>query len=143
MPSPIGNFFIKAIVNSPLHGLLGDSFAVITLTGRKSGRRFSTPINVKADEGGWTVVSSRERTWWRNLRQGRTALLRVGGKQAAVQGEIVEAPADVRAGLADYFRRYPAYAKYFAVPLGADGQPESAALEHAARERVIIRLRPA
>ena len=143
MPSPIGNFFIKMIVNSPLHGLLGDSFAVITLTGRKSGRRFSTPINVKADEGGWTVVSSRERTWWRNLRQGRTALLRVRGKQAAVQGEIIEEPGAVQAGLADYFHRYPAYARYFDVPTGADGQPDPAALERVAHERVIIRLYPA
>jgi hypothetical protein len=34
MPAPVGNFIIKALINSPWHPLLGESFAFITLTGR-------------------------------------------------------------------------------------------------------------
>lgn len=44
-PNAIGNFFIKAIVNSPLHLLVGKSLAVVTAEGRRTGRRYSTPIN--------------------------------------------------------------------------------------------------
>jgi len=68
MPGSFGNFFMKAILNSPLHGLLGDSFAVITVTGHKTGRAISTPVNVSFADNCYTVVSTRDRTWWRNLR---------------------------------------------------------------------------
>jgi hypothetical protein len=80
MPSSIGNFFIKAIVNSPLHPLLGDRFAVITVDGRKTGKQYSSPINVTRDDGMFTATSLRNRTWWRNLRGGRLAKLRVSGQ---------------------------------------------------------------
>jgi len=68
MPSALENFFMKAIINSPFHSLLGESFAVITFEGRKSGKRYSTPVNVARVDSTWIVVSMRERTWWRNLR---------------------------------------------------------------------------
>jgi deazaflavin-dependent oxidoreductase (nitroreductase family) len=139
---PISNFFMKAIINSPLHFLLGDSFAVITLTGRKTGRRYSTPINVKRQGETWYALSMRSRTWWRNLRGGGLAQLRVAGKQIAVRGEVVEGHDEVAAGLADYFRQYPGYAKYFDIRLGPDGQPDPKELRRVAGERVIIRLCP-
>jgi deazaflavin-dependent oxidoreductase (nitroreductase family) len=142
LPTAIGNFFIGIIINSPLHSILGDSFAVISLTGRKSGRKFSTPINVADLDGELTVVSFRQRNWWRNLRGGRPALLRHGGRRYPVRGEIVEEPSEVAAGLARYFARYPAYARYFKVRLGPDGRPDGADLEAAAHERVLIRLAP-
>jgi hypothetical protein len=45
MPTPVGNFIIKALINSPLHPLQGESFAFIALTGRKTGKSITTPIN--------------------------------------------------------------------------------------------------
>jgi hypothetical protein len=88
-------------------------------------------------------VSLRGRKWWRNLRGGRQAHLRVAGKQYAVRGEVLEDPAAVVDGLKQYFRQNPAYAKYFDVRLAPAGEPVSEDLDRAADERVIIRLRPA
>ena len=90
MPNAISNFFMKTIVNSPLHPLLGNRFAVITFEGRKSGKRYSTPINVAQDGETFTAVSLRSRNWWRNLRGGRQAKLRVSGRQYTVRGEVLE-----------------------------------------------------
>lgn len=98
---------MKAIINSPFHSLLGESFAVITFEGRKSGKRYSTPINVARVDGEWTIVSMRERTWWRNLRGGRKAQLRVAGQRLQVRGEVVEDSTEVLAGLINYFSQYP------------------------------------
>jgi len=39
MPGAFGDFFMKTMINSPLHPLLGPGFAVITVTGRKMGHR--------------------------------------------------------------------------------------------------------
>ena len=140
MPGKLSNFFMKAIVNSPLHPVLGSNFAVITFEGRKSGKRYSTPINVTRDGDAFTVVSFRNRNWWRNLRGGRQARLRVAGRQYIVRGEVLEDRAAVVEGLAQYFKRNPGYAKYFDVRLAPDGEPLNEDLDRAANERVIIRL---
>ena len=143
MPSPISNFFIKTLVNSPLHPLLGKSIAVITVTGYKTGKSIQTPINVVRVGEALVVISMRNRTWWRNLRGGRMAQLRHIGKLIPLRGEVVEAPAEVAAGLADYFAQYPGYAKYFDVRLDPDGKSDPQELERVARERVIIKLQAA
>jgi len=62
MPTPIGNAFITAILRSPLHSVLGYGFGLITVTGRRTGRRISTPINVSRLGEEFTVVSYRKRT---------------------------------------------------------------------------------
>jgi hypothetical protein len=73
MPSSLDNFFIKTLIISPLHPLLDESFAVITVTGRRTGKPITTPINIVCVDSVLTVVSMRDRTWWRNLRKGRPA----------------------------------------------------------------------
>ena len=80
MPSPLANFFMKSLINSPLHSLLGENFAVITVTGRKTGKPITTPVNTLPVDGILTVLSQRDRTWWRNLRGGRMAQLRRAGQ---------------------------------------------------------------
>jgi len=141
MPNAIGNLFMKAIINSPLHRLLGSSFAVISLRGRKTGKLYSTPVNVARDGEGFTVISRRERTWWRNLRGGADAYLRVAGQRYAVRSEVIEDPAGVAEDLREYLQRSPGHARYFGVQPGADGQPAQADLDRLAGERVVIRLR--
>lgn len=140
MPGPISNFFMKVIINSPLHPLLGNNFAVITVEGRKTGRQYSTPVNVMQTDDGFTVVSLRSRTWWRNLRGGRPAQLRVSGKRDTVRGEVLECRDEVIDGLAHYFQQHPSYAKHFGVRLDDGGQPAKNDLERVAGERVMIRL---
>ena len=38
----LGNLFVASMLRSPLHGLLSGSVMLITVTGRKSGRRYTT-----------------------------------------------------------------------------------------------------
>ncbi len=142
MPSAFANNIVRAIVNSPLHPILGDSFGVISVHGRRTGKRYSTPINVRLEGDTFTAVSLRTRTWWRNLRGGAPAELTVAGRRSEVRGEVVEGHAEVVETLASYFKRYPGLAKYFGVQLGADGELEGEDLERAADERVVILLRP-
>jgi F420H(2)-dependent quinone reductase len=143
MPSTIGNSFMKAMINSPLHPLLGGSFAVITVTGRKTGRTISTPINVSLKDGSYTVVSMRDRTWWRNLRGDAPASLRFRGRTFTVRGEIIDSPDNVREELRRYFQQHPGSYKYFNVHLTSEGEFDPTDMQHTADERLIIYLRPA
>jgi len=142
MPNTFGNFFVKAIVASPLHALLGPNLALITVTGRKTGKAISTPVNITRDGDAYIVLSMRNRTWWRNLRGAAAAQLRVGGKTYQVHGEIVEDVGEVTSGLRRYFQQNPQYAKYFDVRVASDGQADQADVQRVAAERIIIRLLP-
>jgi hypothetical protein len=143
MPSAISNLFVKTLINSPLHPLLGKSHAVILVTGRKTGKSITTPINIVSIEGAQTVISLRSRTWWRNLRKGRIAQLhQQAGKTFPVRAEVVETPAQVATWQVKYLSQYPGYAKYFGIHPGPDGKLLPQELERLAAERVIIRLFP-
>jgi deazaflavin-dependent oxidoreductase (nitroreductase family) len=140
MSGNLGNIFMKAIINSPLHPLLGSSFAVITVEGRKTGKPIATPVNVMNDGAGLTVVSLRSRTWWRNLRGGKPATLRLGGRQLSVRGDVLEAQNDVAQAFAGLFARFPNYAKYYGVRPAADESVAREMLERLADKHVVIHL---
>jgi hypothetical protein len=140
MPSPIGNKFMKMIINSPLHPLLGKDIGVITVTGCKTGRSISTPINVVRVGDSMLVISFRNRTWWRNLRGGCISQLRHAGKLIPVQSVVIESPLEVADGLKDYFSQHPGYAKYFSLKFDPDGSPDPWDLKRLATERVLIKL---
>jgi hypothetical protein len=140
MPSALGNKFMKVLIKSPLHALVGRNIAVITVTGCKTGRSIETPVNVVLVGESRMIISLRSRTWWRNLRGGCVSQLRISGKQVPFQSEVVETPAEVAASLKDYFTQYPGYAKYFNIKLGTDRSPDPQQLDRLAAERVVVKL---
>jgi deazaflavin-dependent oxidoreductase (nitroreductase family) len=142
MPSAFGNAFMKAIIVSPLHGLMGDGFALITVTGRKSGRRISTPVNVSPQGLEFLVISYRNRTWWRNLLGGRSGELHHRGKSFPVSARILDQAAGVLPVLKSFFEQYPDRAKYFGVRTDAHGVVLREDLTRAAEERVAVFLTP-
>jgi deazaflavin-dependent oxidoreductase (nitroreductase family) len=140
MPSPIGNAFIKAIIVSPLYSLMGDGFAVVTVTGRKTGRRISTPVNVSLQDGEYLVISYRNRTWWRNLLDGRAGELHHRGKTFPVSARILDQAPGVLPVLKTYFEQYPGRAKFFGIRTDAAGHIPEDDLARAAEERVAVFL---
>ena len=65
---PIINPTISAVLRSPLGYRLNGVLTVITFAGRKSGRRFSTPVGYS--RAGDTVTLLVHRPWWKNFRGG-------------------------------------------------------------------------
>jgi hypothetical protein len=143
MPGSFANSFVKAIVQSPLHFLVGSGIGVISVKGLRSGKVYATPINLMPDGNGFMAVSLRSRTWWRNLRGGQPAELHMKGQTQKVRGEVVEERELVRYSLGAYFAQHPGMAKYFKVQIATDGKPYMADLEREASERVLVWLRPA
>lgn len=142
MAAPPGNRLIAWLLRSPLHPVLGSAFALITVTGRRTGTLYSTPINLIPDADGWYVISRRDRTWWRNLRpQGRADLL-YRGVTRAVHGQTVEAEPAVEAILREHVERNPSAARYLGIRRDGANRPLEEDLRREAATRVILRLRP-
>ncbi len=136
----LGNLFVGALLHSPFHRVLGAHLALVTVTGRRSGRRYTTPVNVQPEGERLWIVSSRGRTWWRNLRRGGPVELLWRGCRYQARGEVIEEPEAVAAGLAGYLQRAPSLARYFGVGLDETGVPLEAEVARAAGDRVLVRL---
>lgn len=113
----VGNQFMKIILRSPLHGLLSGGIVLITVTGRKSGKAYTTPVNYLRQGDVLRIVSLRNRTWWRNLRGGSLVSLRLLGQDVKGWGTVIEDNQGVTAGLSAHLQQVPHYAKYFGVTL--------------------------
>ena len=81
-----GNPVVKAVLRSPAHRLLSGQLALITVTGRVSGREYTIPVLYERDGGtvrievGWP----ERKRWWRNLTgAGAPVRMRVGNEEYA------------------------------------------------------------
>ena len=95
----IVNPALKAILRSPIHSLASGRLALITYTGRRSGRDYTIPCfyRDKGDEVTIAVGWPDRKVWWRNLTgEGRPVRL-------LVQGLLPEALVDERFGAAPAF----------------------------------------
>lgn len=132
------NDFVVMLLRSPLHRLAGNT-ALLTVSGRKTGRPIATPVNVVRLDGFLWILSLRTRTWWRNIGQGTPVILRLGGRDWHGSADLVSDEAVIAAQLLEYVRQMPAAAG----PLGLRGAhktPGDKAVAQAARERLFVRV---
>jgi hypothetical protein len=85
-----GNGAVALLLRSPLHPLVSRQLALITVTGRRSGRDYTFPVGYRrAGERVTIPVGWPERKlWWRNLQGGARVLLRLGSEQRSGHAEV-------------------------------------------------------
>jgi deazaflavin-dependent oxidoreductase (nitroreductase family) len=136
------NGIIQWLCRSPFHSFISSSMMLITYTGRKSGKRYTLPVNylrLDSDDGvTFLTTSLRQRTWWRNLRGGVPVTIRVQGKDHTASANVIEDDEGIAKNLMLYLSKLPHIARYFQVTLQANGQPDAADVALAAQKRVII-----
>jgi deazaflavin-dependent oxidoreductase (nitroreductase family) len=127
------------LLRSPLHGMLSGNTMVITYTGRKSGKTFSTPVNYVRDGDTLWTVSFRRRTWWRNLHDSPVQL-RIQGKDVTGVATAMTDQQEVADCLMIYLRKAPQIAKYIGVGLDTSGRPNPGGVAEAAKTRSMVRV---
>src|SRR5688572_21596495 len=64
------NPLMKWLLRSPFHGFVSRFYMLITVTGRKSGRLYETPVQYHQDGLTLWIITSETYQWWRNLQGG-------------------------------------------------------------------------
>jgi deazaflavin-dependent oxidoreductase (nitroreductase family) len=75
------NRVVRGLLRSPLHRLASGRLALITVTGRRSGRRYTFPV-LYSQEGDRVTIEvgwPERKVWWRNLRDGGRVRMRLRG----------------------------------------------------------------
>ncbi len=90
----IVNPTLKFALRTPLGGLIGD-FMLVSFTGRKTGRRYATPVSAHRLDGALYVLL--EAQWKHNFRGGADAQVSYRGRTTTMRGELIDEPAAVAA----------------------------------------------
>lgn len=93
-----GNRVVALLLRSPLHPLVSRQLALITVTGRRSGKSYALPVGYRRTGDRVTIpVGWPERKlWWRNLRGGSRVRLRLGNEE---RGGVANVRGDERSGV--------------------------------------------
>lgn len=86
VPAPVHYLFtyvvnptLKALLRSRFHGWVSKHLILLTFTGRKSGKQFTTPVAY--DREGDTLYVATDSPWWKNLRGGAPVTVVLEGQE--------------------------------------------------------------
>lgn len=136
---PYVNSTMKFILRSPLHGMVSKTVLLITFTGCKSGKTYTTPVDYSQDGDQVTIFTHA--AWWKNLCGGAPVTLRLQGRDVQGLAEpVAEDKHAVAAGLMAHLRKVPSDAKYYGVTFDDQNNPRAEEVEKAAQDVVMIRI---
>ena len=73
------NPVMSRLLRSPLHPLVSDSVMLLTFTGSKTGKEYTTPVGYWVKDG--HLIVTTQSPWWRNLRGGQPVSMQVRGQR--------------------------------------------------------------
>jgi deazaflavin-dependent oxidoreductase (nitroreductase family) len=118
---------------------MGDTM-LITVTGRKTGKKYSTPVGFYRDGDTLWILSSRDRTWWRNVCDGAEVGMRIRGKEVRGFAEAVLDEKIVASQVIEYVRRIPMSAKPMGVRM-ENGEPHPEDAARLAIDRMFVKVK--
>jgi deazaflavin-dependent oxidoreductase (nitroreductase family) len=145
IPKPVFEYVInplvKALLRSPLHFLASDSLVLVTFTGRKSGREFTTPVGYEQRNGTLYVTSQTDRVWWRNLRGGAPVTVRLRGGRRRGHADVVEDDDAVAEYVHGFIERHGLDSvRRLAIAVDSDDVPETETLAAGLTDTVVVRI---
>lgn len=141
-PKPWMNTAMRTILGLPgLRHLMGRMFAVITVTGAKSGRKYTTPVQYMRLGSDYVVLSQRHRVWWRNLRTLPELTLTIRGDTLKGRARIPDGDEACEV-LAACLTANPRVAKYYGIDPTAGMMIDHADIQQLSEHVVPIVITP-
>lgn len=136
---PFVNNTMKFVLRSPVHGMVSKFTTLITFTGRKSGKTYTTPVSYSQCDDQVYIFSHAN--WWKNLCGGAPVTLCLQGQERQGWAEPVAEDKDtIVTRLAAHLRNVPSDARYYDVTFDKRGNPRTEEVEKAVQTVVMIRV---
>jgi deazaflavin-dependent oxidoreductase (nitroreductase family) len=134
---------MRFLLRSPLHWLMSSSLMMITYTGRKSGKLYTTPVRYLRTNSSIQCFTSADTKWWRNLRGGAEVTLTIQGEDKHFLAKVIENDLEkTREELRHYLTVFPQDAAYHDVKLRSDKSLVIADLDRAAKHAIVVVATP-
>lgn len=146
LPEPmfaVINPIMRTLLRSPLHPIVSRSLMLITFTGTKSGRQFTTPVRYLVTDDTVRCFTATENKWWRNLKSSAEVDLLIHGTKGRYNAQAVhDDPVKIRQWLEFYLDKFPQDAAYHDIRLNKDKTLVPEDLERAVKHAVVVEATP-
>lgn len=136
-----GNDFMSWVLRSPFHGLLSKGMMLITVTGCKTGKKYTLPVGYYRENGDLWVITNRDRTWWKNLRGGADVSLLLRHKPVSAFAEPELDCNAVETRMHQYLEHVPQAAKPMGIRM-ENGKANEEDIARTAKDRLFIKIEP-
>lgn len=124
-PKPWMNSAVMTLLRTPgVRSAMGRMLLILTVTGAKTGDRYTLPVQYVRDGDRLLVLSQRTRRWWRNLPEQPDVEIVLRGEKIRTVAHLATGDEE-RQVIASTLRLNPRTAKFYGVTIGEDGEPEA------------------
>ncbi|MBW2312597.1 MAG: nitroreductase family deazaflavin-dependent oxidoreductase [Deltaproteobacteria bacterium] len=139
------NPLVQGVLRAPgLHWVLSPFLMLVTVTGRRSGRRYTIPVGyqLRGDDVTVLVSEARKKQWWRNYTEPRPVEVFLRGRARRGEAALV-LPAtgdDYRERVEYALRRVPGLGGVFGVEFDRRAGLSAEQVEKLAEEIAVVRI---
>lgn len=113
-PPNWANSMMKWALTTPgLQGMIGQGVALLSFTGRKTGKHYTIPVSYQREDDIVTVITKRQRRWWHNFETPLEVELRLAGHNYAGKGEARSSDDETLEFMTRYLEKRPIDAKAY------------------------------
>jgi deazaflavin-dependent oxidoreductase (nitroreductase family) len=113
-PPAWANSMMKWALTAPgIQGLVGKGVALLTFTGRRTGKTYTVPVSYSRDGDVVTVITKRQRRWWHNFETPTEVELRLAGHTYTGKARIEAGDAETLDYMVGYLAERPIDAKAY------------------------------
>ena len=139
-PPKIANQLVALLLRSPMHRLISKDLLLLTLTGRKSGKKYTIPVGYGRQ--GDILALFTDHTWYKNLLAHPMVKVRLQGKERSGTAEVIRNDKEqIAQEMLAFVRHRPGAARAYGVTFDAERKPNQESLHNAADRFVFIRLK--
>lgn len=139
------NVPMRLLLRSPFHGVASRNLCIFLYTGRKSGRRYATPLSYVREDGRVLLLSSRDTRWWTSFTPGPgvpapVEVLAAGERLRGRARTIQHDRERLRGAVRRFLTALPRDAIVYGIGLDGDRRPKEAELEAALDRLVMVEI---
>jgi hypothetical protein len=139
------NVPMRLLLRSPLHGVASRNLCIFVYSGRRSGRRYETPLSYVREDGRILLLSSRDTRWWTSFTPGPGVPAPVevlaGGELLRGRARSIQHDRDrLRGAVRRFLTALPRDAMVYGIGLDGARKPKEAELERALERLVMVEI---
>lgn len=139
------NVPMRLLLRSPLHGVASGNLCIFLYVGRRSGRRYETPLSYVREDGRILLLSSRDTRWWTSFTPGPGVPAPVevlaAGKRLRGRARTIQHDRErLRGAVRRFLTALPRDAIVYGIGLDGDRRPKEAEIEDALDRLVMVEI---
>ena len=135
------NPVMRGLLRSPFHGITSHNIGILYFTGRKSGRKLSTPLSYTREGNTVRLLSNQSTRWWLNFREGAKVEMEIARQRHSGTAILLEGDSEaLRTGVRRFIRALPRDAKVYGLKLDANGEVVESSLADIAEQLILVEI---